>query len=41
MNYIYDLVLNFKSNFIEFYEWNKVDEFTYIEKIPIFRVTDI
>lgn len=41
MNYISDLVLNFKTEFIDFYEWDKTDEFTYIEKIPIYRVCDI
>ena len=43
MNYIYDIVLCFnKYNLdINFYEWNKDDNFTYIEKIPIYRITDI
>ena len=43
MNYIYDIVLCFnKYNLdINFYEWNKNDSFTYIEKIPVYRVTDI
>ena len=43
MNYIYDIVLCFnKYNLnINFYEWNCSDTFTYIEKIPIYRITDI
>lgn len=43
MNYIYDVVLCFnKYNLnISFYEWNNNDSFTYIEKIPIYRITDI
>ena len=43
MNYIYDVVLCFnKYNLnINFYEWNNNDNFTYIEKIPIYRITDI
>jgi hypothetical protein len=43
MNYIYDIVLCFnKYNLdINFYEWNSNDSFTYIEKIPIYRITDI
>ena len=43
MNYIYDIVLCFnKYNLdISFYEWNSSDKFTYIEKIPIYRITDI
>ena len=43
MNYIYDIVLcfnNYDLN-IDFYEWNKNDNFSYIEKIPIYRITDI
>ena len=43
MNYIYDVVLCFnKYNLnVNFYEWNNNDSFTYIEKIPIYRITDI
>lgn len=43
MNYIYDIVLCFnKYNLnIDFYEWDKNDNFSYIEKIPIYRITDI
>jgi len=43
MNYIYDIVLCFnKYNLdISFYEWNSSDKFTNIEKIPIYRITDI
>ena len=43
MNYIYDVLLCFnKYNLnISFYEWNNNDSFTYIEKIPIYRITDI
>lgn len=43
MNYIYDIVLCFNeySLNISFYEWNSSDNFTYIEKIPLYRITDI
>lgn len=43
MNYIYDIVLCFNKYYLDinFYEWNKNDSFTYIEKIPVYRVTDI
>ena len=43
MNYIYDIVLCFNkySLSINFYEWNSSDIFTHIEKIPIYRITDI
>ena len=38
MNYIYDIVLNFNSNYYEFYEWNKNDNIINIRKIPTFKV---
>lgn len=43
MNYIYDIVLCFNDYNLDisFYEWNSSDSFTYIEKIPIYRITDI
>lgn len=43
MNYIYDIVLCFNKYdlSIDFYEWNSSDSFTHIEKIPIYRITDI
>ena len=43
MNYIYDVVLNFfdLDNFFEFYEWDKNDNFIYIEKIPIFIINSM
>ena len=43
MNYIYDIVLNFTDydNYLEFYEWDKSDSFTYIEKIPIYKINTL
>lgn len=43
MNYIYDIVLCFNRYDLDinFYEWNSSDTFTHIEKIPIYRITDI
>lgn len=38
MNYIYDILLNFKPVLYDFYEWNKEDEITHIRKIPIVKV---
>lgn len=40
MNYIYDIVLNFNKDYLDYYEWNKSDTFTYIDKIPIYVVND-
>lgn len=41
MNKIYDLVLNFteKGNPLQFYEWSKKDSLTYIESIPIIKIS--
>lgn len=39
MNYIYDLILNFKEEYYDFYDWNSKDALTHIRKIPIFKVT--
>ena len=39
MNYIYDILLNFKESFLDFYEWNLDDEIIHIRKIPLFRVS--
>ena len=38
MNYIYDILLNFKKEFFEFYEWNLNDDIINIRKIPVFKV---
>ena len=38
MNYIYDILLNFKRDFFEFFEWNLNDDIVHIRKIPIFRI---
>ena len=40
MNMIYDIVLNYEKveDSYEFYEWNKEDHLTYIEKIPILKI---
>lgn len=38
MNYIYDILLNFKEDLYDFFDWNYSDEIEHIRKIPIFRV---
>ena len=40
MNYIYDILVNFKETLYDFYEWNKNDNITHIRKIPLFRIND-
>lgn len=39
MTYIYDLILNFNKELLEFYEWEKSDDITHIKRMPIIKVT--
>ena len=39
MNYVYDVLVNFKYPFIDFYEWNNDDKILNIKKIPFIKVT--
>lgn len=38
MNYIYDILLNFKEELYDFYDWNYNDDIDHIRKIPVFRI---
>lgn len=40
MNYIYDIVLNFQTNYYNFFEWNKTDKLKNISKIPLYHIRD-
>ncbi len=40
MIYIYDVLLNFNTDLIEFFEWEEDDLIVYIKKIPIYKVND-
>ncbi len=37
MTYIYDILLNFNDEFLEFFEWEKGDLIYHVKKIPIFK----
>ena len=39
MTYIYDLLLNYNDNILDFYEWCKDDRLITVEKIPVFKVS--
>lgn len=39
MNYIYDILINFKYPLFDFYEWNKNDDIMNIRKIPLYRIS--
>ncbi|MEG0137693.1 MAG: hypothetical protein RSB77_02030 [Bacilli bacterium] len=39
-NFIFDILLNFNKEFIEYYEWNTDDILSHIKKIPIFSIPD-
>lgn len=38
MNYVYDILLNFKEEYYEFYDWNIKDVLEHVRRIPIFKV---
>lgn len=38
MNYVYDILLNFKEEFYEFYDWNGKDVLDHMRKIPLLKV---
>jgi len=38
MNYIYDILVNFKDKLYDFYDWNVNDDITHIRKIPLFKI---
>lgn len=40
MVYIYDILLNFNKNLIEYFEWEEKDNIKYIKKIALFKVSD-
>lgn len=39
MNYVYDILSNFNQELYDFYDWDKNDNFTYLRKVPSFRVS--
>lgn len=42
MNYVYDILLNFKEKFYDFYDWDYRDTLDHIRKIPLMKVsTDV
>ena len=40
MNYIYDIVLNFRENYYQFFEWNRNDKIKNISKIAVYHIKD-
>ncbi len=41
MKNVYDILLNFKNEPYEFYEWDSSDEIDHVRKIPSFKVDDL
>ena len=41
MSYVYDLVLNFNGDLIDFYEWKKEDSLYHIKRINIIKVDSV
>lgn len=40
MVYIYDIVLNFDDELLEFFEWKESDNIKYIKRLPLIKVED-
>ncbi len=40
MEYVYDIVLNFRDKYYDFYEWKKQDKIINIKKIPIYKINN-
>lgn len=40
MVYVYDIILNFNDELIEFFEWNDNDDIKYVKRLPLFKVED-
>lgn len=40
MIYIYDILLNFKDELYDFYDWNKNDNIIHIRKIPLIKIKE-
>ena len=40
MVYIYDIVLNFNDELLEFFEWEDNDDIKYIKRLPLIKVED-
>ena len=38
MTYIYDLILNFHNELLEFYEWDKSDNIHHIKRINLIKI---
>ena len=39
MNYIYDILVNFKYPLMEFYDWNSDDDILNIKRIPLIKIS--
>ena len=39
MIYIYDILLNFNNNLIEYFEWEETDKIKYIKKVALIKVS--
>ena len=41
MNFIYDILVNFKYPLVDFYEWNEKDDIVNIKRIPIYKINTL
>ena len=40
MKFIYDVLLNFKDKYYDFYDWNKNDNIIHVRKIPLIKIEE-
>ena len=40
MEYVYDIVLNFREEYYDFYEWHPTDRIINIKRVPIYKISN-
>lgn len=40
MEYVYDIVLNFRESYYEFYEWHSKDKIINLKRVPIYKISN-
>lgn len=38
MYYIYDIILNFKKDYYDFFDWNSSDKYYHFKKVPVIKI---
>ena len=40
MKYVYDITINLKKQYLDFFEWNKKDKIIHMRKLPIIKISN-